>query len=169
MEVIEFNGKEYPYLQAQGNAARFAIPFAQEICRGVGLDVGCCKEEWALPHARPVDLAFDDEYHALNLPWTGTPNNKFDYIFSSHCLEHLDDWVGVLDYWGSRIYDKGGIIFLYLPHYSQEYWRPWNCRKHRNCLSAEMLKDYFEDRGYSKVFATDGYDLNNSFYVVARK
>ena len=40
IETIEFKNKKYPYFQAQGNAAQFALPFAKWLCRGVGYDIG---------------------------------------------------------------------------------------------------------------------------------
>ena len=79
---------------------------------------------------------FDDEYDAYNLP-----EEKADYIFSSHCLEHLDSWVEALDYWIEKL-RRGGDLFLYLPDYSQEYWRAWNNRKHKNIFSAQILNDF---------------------------
>ena len=134
METIKFKDKEYLSIQTNGNAGRFAIPFAQELLSGKGLDIGCSKKEWAFPGAIPIDLAFDDPYDAMNLP-----DGIYDYIFSSHCLEHLNDWVGVLEYWHSKL-KANGILYLYLPHYSQEYWRPWNNRKHVNILQPEYLQ-----------------------------
>jgi len=162
VKTIEHNGIVYPGFQAEGNAAQFAIPFAKHLCQGEGLDIGCMKEEWAFPGATPIDLDFDDEWHAMNLP-----DKKYDYIFSSHCVEHVNDWVGVLDYWGEHL-KEGGVMFLYLPHYSQTYWRPWNNRKHVNVMSPPILHDYFKDRGYKYRWCT-GADLNNAFYAVAVK
>jgi hypothetical protein len=77
------------------------------------------------------------------------------------------DWVSVLDYW-SEIIKKSGVIFLYLPDYSQKYWRPWNNRKHYNILSSEIIQDYFNYKNFNKVFGS-GVDLNNSFMVMAEK
>jgi hypothetical protein len=162
IKTIEFNNKEYPHFQCEGNASQFAIPFAKHICLGEGLDIGCMKREWAFPGATPIDLSFDDEYHATNLPGV-----EYDYIYSSHCLEHVVDWVGILDYWITKV-KKGGSIFLYLPDYSQEYWRPWNNRKHVNILTPEYLKDYFDHKGCDKVFVS-GVDLNNAFMVIVEK
>ena len=81
VEIIEFKNKKYPYFQSIGNASQFAIPFAKHICIGKGYDIGCMKNEWAFPGSIPIDLSFDDDYHAKNLP-----ENNVDYIFSSHCL-----------------------------------------------------------------------------------
>ena len=162
MEVITHDYKDYPAFQAEGNAARWIMPFAQEFCKGNGVDVGCSNPFWAYPGAWPVDIEFDDEYHAMNLP-----GDTWDYIFSSHCLEHLHDWVGVLDYWDTKL-KEGGCMFLYLPHYSQTYWRPWNNRKHVNIMRASHIEEYFWEKDYEHVWAT-GKDLNNSFAVAAVK
>ena len=64
-KTIKFNGKEYPEFQANGNAARFIMPFAKEVCKGKGLDIGCGKEDWALPGSIPIDIEFTDEWMQL--------------------------------------------------------------------------------------------------------
>lgn len=166
IDVIEYKGHTYPSFQTEGNAAQFIIPFAKKVCKGIGIDVGCKYREWAFPNSIPIDLDFNelDErgqlLQALNLP-----SGKFDYIFSSHCLEHINDWVGVLDYWKTKLIE-GGVMFLYLPDYSQEYWRVWNNRKHIHQLHPTLLKDFLVDRGWKNIFVSE-VDLNNSFCVMA--
>jgi len=162
IKTINYKDKMYPEFQAEGYAAKFAIPFAQQVCKGKGYDIGCMKKEWAFPGARPIDLSFDDDWSALKLP-----DYNVDYIFSSHCLEHIDEWVEAMDYWHDTL-RIGGTLFLYLPHYEQEYWKPWNNRKHRNMFSPKIIKDYLEDKGYKKIFVSE-MDLNNSFMVMAEK
>jgi SAM-dependent methyltransferase len=162
IKTVEFNGKQYPQFQAEGNAAKYAIPFAKEVCIGEGYDIGCNRPEWAFPGAVLIDPAIN-QYDALNLPM----GIEVDYIFSSHCLEHIPDWVRVLKYWLTKI-KSGGTLFLYLPHYDQEYWRPWNNRKHVNVLTAEMITDFLKAEGCSNIFSSDR-DLNHSFMVIAQK
>ena len=162
MKTILFNDKLYPAIQAEGNAAQYAIPFAKKFCEGVGYDIGCNRLDWAFPGAQAIDLEFDDEWDAYNLP-----DGEVDYIFSSHCLEHLPDWVDALNYWTSKL-KQGGILFLYLPHYSQEYWRPWNNRKHLHVFVPETIVDCMNDSGYRYVFNSEK-DLLNSFMVVGEK
>lgn len=162
INTIEFKGEKYPKFQEEGNASQFVIPFAKHVCKGEGYDIGCMKKEWAFPGATPIDLSFDDEYDALNLPKQGV-----DYIFSSHCLEHIDNWVDTMDYWYDTL-NEGGTLFLYLPDYSQKYWRPWNNRKHRNMFSPQIMKDYMEDKGYKNIFVS-GVDLNNAFMIMGEK
>lgn len=168
MEIITYKSRIYPKLQTQGFAAQYAFPFAKEILKfcQCGLDVGCSKLMWALPGAIPVDPALDKRYDAMNLPKVDQP---IDFIFSSHMLEHYKgSWVEVLDYWRTALADNG-IVFLYLPHYSQEYWRSFNNHKHVHNLNAETLRDYFNNGGWKNVMVTDGHDLNNSFYAIAQK
>jgi predicted SAM-dependent methyltransferase len=162
MNTIEYKGKMYPRFQAMGNASQFAIPYAKHLCQGKGYDIGCNRLEWALPGAMPIDITFDDNWEAHNLP-----DQMVDYIYSSHCLEHLYDWVGALDYWTSKI-KVGGTLFLYLPHYAQEYWRPWNNKKHIHIFSPEIIRDYMTDRNYKNVFYSER-DLNDSFMIVGEK
>jgi len=162
IETTTFKDKEYPLFQTIGNASQFAIPYALHVCEGIGYDIGCMKKEWAFPGSIEIDLCFDDEWHALNLP-----QKDVDYIFSSHCLEHIDGWVEVMDYWYKTL-KSGGVLFLYLPSYDQEYWKPWNNRKHRNIFTPQILQDYMKDVGYKKIYIS-GKDLNDSFMVMGEK
>lgn len=162
IETIHYKGEFYPSFQSEGNASQYAIPYAKKICKGFGYDVGCMKREWSFPGSTPIDLNFDDSWDANNLP-----ERDPDYIFSSHCLEHVNDWVETMDYWYDRLV-TGGVLFLYLPDYSQQYWRPWNNRKHKHAFVPEIIRDYMTDRGYKKVFVSLR-DLNNSFMAIGEK
>jgi predicted SAM-dependent methyltransferase len=166
IDVIQYKNKEYPLLQTQGFASQYAIPFALKFCKGTGYDIGCMKKEWAFPGSIPIDIDFkDDPWDATNLPIN--IYGEIDYIFSSHCLEHLENWVDVMDFWYDNL-KIGGVLFLYLPHYEQEYWRPWNNRKHKNIFSPEIIKDYMLNKGYKKIFHS-GIDMNCSFMIVGEK
>ena len=163
IETVQFKDKSYPAFQTNGNASRFIMPFALEVCKGFGVDIGCNRAEWAFPNALLVDTALEGcEYDAHNLP-----DLQFDFAFSSHLLEHVSDWTGALNHWGTRL-KKDATLFLYLPHYSQEYWRCWNNRKHINILTPEMIHDYLEAKGCTNIFVS-GVDLYNSFAVMAQK
>ena len=164
IDIIRYKDHIYPKFQSEGNAAQFAIPYAKHVCKGYGADVGCNRREWAFPGSIMIDPELCSAYDALNFPESAI---NLDYIFSSHCLEHLQNWVSVLDYWNSRL-KPGGTLFLYLPDYSQVYWRPWNNRKHVNIFTPSILKDYLEDRQFINIF-TSGVDLNNAFMVMAQK
>ena len=165
LEFIEFNGQKYPSHESVWGAALWIHALAKFYCKGEnGLDIGYSKPEWKLPEAYGVEPTVDPEYHAMNLPF-----HRFgwDYIFSSHCLEHVkENWYNVLDYWLSAI-KVGGILFLYLPHSTQLYWRPENNRKHLYFFSGIEIETYLTKLGH-KVFV-GGCDANHSFVVICEK
>lgn len=78
--------------------AQFIIAFAVKLCKGVGYDIGYCKEEWKLPGATGIDSADGSGYSADKLP-----DQQVDYVFSSHCLEHVNNWMYTLEYWITKI------------------------------------------------------------------
>lgn len=164
IDVIEFRGTIYPHYQSTGNAAKFAMPFAKEVLKGdVIYDVGYSKEDWKFPGAVGVDLADNNGFDAMNFPPL-----QADGIFSSHLLEHLSDWVAALEYWTSKL-KPGGVLFLYLPDYSQKYWRPYSNRKHMTYFEPKIIRDYFEaSNQYHKIFVS-GIDAYNSFTAFAEK
>jgi hypothetical protein len=162
MEIIIFDNTKYPLFQTKGNASQFSIPFALHFCKGNGYDVGFCKEEWKFPGATGIDISLDNGYHANNLP-----EELVDYIYSSHCLEHVDNWTETLELWLSKL-KEGGVLFLYLPDFSQKYWRPWNNRKHKHCFTPNILETFLNDKKTNNIFIS-GVDLNNSFMVVCEK
>lgn len=176
IHTIEFKEEVYPHFQAEGFAAQFAFPFAKKVCHGNGLDVGYSKPEWCFPGAVGVDVnkvflnhnreeVKVEKCDAKDLPIA--EGDTVDYIFSSHCLEHLDNWVEVLDHWYDHL-REGGTLFLYLPHPSQTYWAPFNNRKHVHFLHPKDIKAYLKHKGYKKIFISKR-DLNHSYCVMAEK
>lgn len=165
IETIKHLDNTYPAFQASGHASRFILPFAQEVCKGVGFDIGCNRKEWAFTGAIPIDPLIDPEWNAYHLP---KPDNV-DFFFSSHMLEHIPNWVQALDYWHTKL-KLGGVVFLYLPDHSQTYWRGWANRKHVHMLTPEIVGNYFKDQPsmWANVFVSE-VDLNNSFAVMAEK
>lgn len=163
LEFIEHNGIKYPSHEAEGNAAQWIIPMAKRYCKGNGVDIGCNREEWKFPGSFPIDPSMD-EYDAMDWPDFQYP---IDYVFSSHCLEHIkENWYNVLDYWLSKI-KVGGIIFLYLPHKSQTYWHPSSNRKHIHSFDGDEIGEYLRNLGH-RVFV-GGCDANHSFVVICEK
>ena len=159
LETVKFEHTLYPTFITKGHHSRFIFPVAKEICKGTGLDIGCNKEEWTLPGAYGIDIDYPIKgYNALNIPKN---NNGWDYIFSSHCLEHIPNYMEALRYWTDNI-KKGGILFLYLPDEGCEYWKPWKMptRKHLHQFSAFQVRDMLIALGYTKIF----YSLRDAAY-----
>lgn len=163
VEVIEFNKTIYPKFQTNGGASRFCRPFALEVCTGEGFDIGYCKDEWKFPGAIGIDPAVNPEYHADKLPPL-----IVDYVHSSHCIEHLPNWSKTLLYWASRI-RSGGTLFLYLPDFSQKYWRSWHNLKHVHNLQPHILREFLIECGFFKNIFVSGVDNYNSFTCFAEK
>lgn len=170
MKTVNCEGVEYLAHESEGNAARWIMPMALYYCQPDktkrGLDIGFSKLEWKMPNAIGIEPSFGGEQHAMNL-MNDVNGNAWDYIFSSHCLEHVQEsWMNVLDYWLSKI-KVGGILFLYLPHASQNYWQPRNNRKHIHSFQGHEIDSYLKGLGH-QVFVS-GVDANHSFTVICEK
>jgi len=156
--IFSYKGKRYPNYLKQGNACQYIAPVALKFCRAPGLDVGGGK--WPLEGATCVDLKNGGD--AMNLP-----EGLFNYVFSSHCLEHLENPVAAIDHWKTRLV-VGGVLFLYLPHPAMEYWLPQNNRKHLHTWTPEQMDKLITDLGFYDVM-TSGCDLAWGFAVVGFK
>ncbi len=153
--IFSYRDKLYPEYLRNGNACQFVTPIAQQFCKGHGLDIGAGK--WPFSGAIPIELK--DGGDAMDLP-----EEKFDYVFSSHCLEHLNDPIAALEHWKTRLVD-GGVLFLYLPSPDMEYWRPENCRKHRHSWTPERMAEIVTALGFKNVIHSQR-DLAWGFSVV---
>ncbi|MBN4064994.1 methyltransferase domain-containing protein [Dehalococcoides mccartyi] len=160
-KFFEYKNEIYPSYLKSGNANAYVEPFAKMFCSGNGLDIGGFSD-WVFPGARAVNILNDDEWDAYKLPGSG-----YDYIFSSHTLEHLHDYVGALEYWRDSIKDEG-ILFLHLPHPDMEYWLPQNNRKHLHIFRPEDIAKTLRDLGFKNVIQSER-DLGWSFTVVGQK
>lgn len=150
--IFEYRGQTYPEYLKTGNACRFIAPAALQFCRGRGLDVGAGK--WPLPGADPVDIADGGDAMAL-------PEGEWDFVFSSHCLEHLVNPVAAIEHWKTRI-RPGGVLFLYLPHPDMEYWLPQFNRKHLHMWWPGQIEHLLKDLGFEDVMRSER-DLAWSF------
>jgi len=108
----------------EGNEAGKMLWELVPYTRGFGLDIGCgaCK---AFPHFLGVDNKRDtvlfNTQMAPDLPVEDGcklpmfADGACDFIFSSHMLEHVEDFKAALKEWW-RIVKVGGHLCLYLPH-----------------------------------------------------
>ena len=97
-------------------------PLIKRYCKGRGLEIGAGK----YPYCDPENTIFLDKYTNNK---DGTPNPdivsdasnipcndaSFDYVFSSHVLEHMQNTIATLKEW-VRVLNNDGILFLMLPH-----------------------------------------------------
>lgn len=163
--LYEYKGKRYPKYLKEWQAGSYIFPIAAKFCSGLGLDIGgdvlggC-----VFPGAMAINVNFPDQFDAFNLPESV---RGFDYIFSSHTLEHIAEYRKALQCWIARL-KQGGILFLYLPHPDMEYWHPDNCAKHWHSFKPGDMANTLTELGLKNVI-TSKRDLYWSFCAVGVK
>jgi SAM-dependent methyltransferase len=103
------------------NAFLFCLGRGLEIGGSVGNEFGLLTKNLDIPNENDNKLQVDNcglfmpiDYKR-NTEKTKLRSKRFDYIVSSHVLEHIGDPISVLLEW-NRILKKWGILFLVLPH-----------------------------------------------------
>ena len=179
----EYRDKQYPDRLRQGNACANIEPIAEKYCQGVGLDIGAGSFPFrdAIPIRDLVNYKFSNgKQIKRDVKLIDAPNaydlsifvdEKFDYIFSSHCLEHLDRPWDALSEWLKKL-KKDGIIFLYLPHIDMELWHPggpWVGNAHKWSPVYEDIAKKFVKMKIQIIGGNAKRDSLWSFYIVGRK
>lgn len=115
------------------------------ITRGCGLDIGYAGYEFdivpILPNAIGIDFNYPG-YDGKTLPFS---DNSQDYVYSSHCLEHITDYKSTIQEW-FRVVKKHGHIIIVVPHrdlYEKKLQLPsiWNADHKRFYTPASLLKE----------------------------
>lgn len=118
--------------------------FFGEYLGGQGLDIGFRgslgdSAETVVPGAIGVDRDYPG-YNGKALPF---PDETQDFVYSSHCLEHLKDPIGAIKEW-YRVLKIGGHMIITVPHrdlYEKKLFRPstWNAGHKRYYTPATLL------------------------------
>jgi SAM-dependent methyltransferase len=135
---------------------------------GSGIDIGC-GDDPVTTDCRQWDLK-DGDAQVM----AGVEDATFDWVYSSHCLEHMvDPRVALANWW--RILKPGGHLIVMVPDediYEQGHWPPifnpdhkstWTIRKLQSWSSVSRnLLDELEALAGSQVMSvklhTTGYD-----------
>ncbi|MCC6699522.1 MAG: methyltransferase domain-containing protein [Candidatus Hydrogenedentes bacterium] len=160
-----YRGEDYPEYLHTGNAASHILETARRFCSGKGLDIGA--NQWPFPGATPVDDRLGENAYRLDR----YPDGGFDFIFSSHCLEHLARWQDALRLWIGKL-RPGGVLFLYLPHESMLLWRPggaWVGGTHKWSPTWQILLPFLQGEGMEVLEHNPGCDEYWSFHIAARR
>lgn len=107
---IPFLGRKRSYGEShKARGRRKREGFFEKYCNGNGLDIGYGGDP-VVPGVTGWDYEHGDA-HYLN----GLDDESFDFVYSSHLLEHLPDVDTALTNWW-RVLKPGGYFILYLPH-----------------------------------------------------
>lgn len=83
--------------------------FFEKYCDGRGLDIGYGGDLLA-KNCKGWDLEHGDAQYLKRIK-----DSKFDFVYSSHTLEHMvNPSIALKNWW--RVLKKGGYLILYIPH-----------------------------------------------------
>jgi len=112
--------------------------FFDKYMKGNGLDIGY-GGDLVVPNARGWDLEDGDAQEL-----TGLANESFDFVYSSHCLEHMrDPVVSLLNWW--RVVKPGGYLIFIIPDedlYEQGIWPSVYNADHKNTFTVSKDKSW---------------------------
>ena len=116
--------------------------FYAKYMSGSGLDIGFGDYDPA-PNCVGIDLKTPG-YDGLHLP---VDNESQDFVFSSHCLEHIFEWSPAIIEW-FRVLKTGGYLIIAVPHqflYEKKVDLPsnWN-GDHKRFYTPAILMDEIE-------------------------
>jgi SAM-dependent methyltransferase len=91
---------------------RYREGFFEKYCQGHGIDIGCGNDP-VTAFVDKWDSSIDPNQDAMTM--NGVPDCIYDFVYSSHCLEHISHpWKALSNWW--RILKPGGYLILLLPH-----------------------------------------------------
>lgn len=101
--------------------------FPEVIFQGHGLDIGCGYDKMSVEHF-PKITAIDGYDQCLGNGdaqlLADIPDNKYDFVVSSHCLEHMRDPYEAVRNW-LRVLKHGGYLVITVPDWDMYEHRQW--------------------------------------------
>jgi len=142
--------------------------------QGKGLDIGCGTSLLSSEIFTGITelVPYDNEngqHENDGNTCSNLEDNSFNFVYSSHCLEHMDNPYDAFGHW-VRVCKPGGVIFTSVPHeifYEKSTWpSPFAPSHHNTSWTLEWESDlpksinvlnfieYFEEKGLvQKVLA----------------
>lgn len=98
---------------SKGVEKRKALGHFEKYLVGRGLDVGCGEDCLRIPHGTvdPWDFSQGDAEEL-----GGVPDGTYEFVYSSHCLEHMRSVERALENW-VRVLRPGGILYVVVPDF----------------------------------------------------
>lgn len=161
-----YKGRKYPDYLFMGGAAFAIFNKAKKLLDGNGVDIGA--GYWTYPGAVSIDTQRGEGFsNSIN----DFEDGSLDYIFSSHCLEHILNWKKELKHWKKKL-KIGGLLFLYLPHSDCEIWHsgaPGIGKGHKWIPNCEIILKYLSSIKMEVKYLDKGPDSMMSFSICAEK
>lgn len=105
-KVMKYGNDGGETSKAHGRRGKEA--FFEKYCKGDGLDIGCGNDP-VVPGCSGWNLINGDAQYLK-----GIDDETFDWVYSSHCLEHMWDVRCAISNW-FRVVKLGGYLILYIP------------------------------------------------------
>lgn len=130
----------------------FDSNFVTTYFRGEGIDIGAGPDGMSKQmYAFPLITSMDEwDIQDGDAQYMGSvPDNTYDFVVSSHCLEHLvDPFIGIRNW--VRICKPGGFLIVVVPDwwmYERGYWpsRFNSDHKHRFTICRKQSSDVLYD------------------------
>ena len=154
--------KLYSDYLKKGNMSQAVKSLVDKYCLGRGVDVGA--SNWPIDGARPIENKKEENAYKIR-----EKENSLNFVFSSHCLEHLDKWQDALKEW-YRVLKHEGTLVLYLPHSACEMWLPKINKYHKWSPEPKIIEEFLSKELKMKIKEiTYLPDAFMSFVVVAEK
>lgn len=94
---------------SKAHSRRVKEGFFEKFCKGEGLDIGF-GSDLITKNAKGYDFEHGNAQYLK-----GVKDNSFDFVYSSHTIEHLPDPAEGIKNW-FRVVKPRGYLVLYLPH-----------------------------------------------------
>ncbi len=89
--------------------------FFLKFMKGKGLDIGYAGYETGRGTILPTAIGIEPSYPGYDGTHLPFPDSSQDYIYSSHCLEHISNYQEVIKEW-LRVIKPRGYIITIVPH-----------------------------------------------------
>lgn len=112
----------------------------KKLLQGKGIDIGSGPYP-VVQNAEPFDVIHGDADNILDYV---KQVGEFDFVFSSHCLEHMKDpYKAISDWW--KLVRPGGAIIFIVPDedlYEQGYWPSIFNGDHKHTFTISKMKSW---------------------------
>lgn len=112
----------------------------KKLLQGKGIDIGSGPYP-VVQNAEPFDVIHGDADNILDYV---KQVGEFDFVFSSHCLEHMKDpYKAISDWW--KLVRPGGAMIFIIPDedlYEQGYWPSIFNGDHKHTFTISKMKSW---------------------------